>query len=147
VTYHLWASLDAIEQGTQNTTLGQTVMFPLLLADGNEGNPYLPDYLSVGSPVGLFIDASTDIKDGFNGDDCIWEGSFLFGQPNATTGEYDSQVTVAGTCQGTANFIIGGTGDFKCATGYEYFTDKAPDDDHIAFTVYYCSGCDSREWM
>ena len=136
VRWNMYALTSEIDAGAQNTTVGGNHMFPVYFGEGNEINDSFMG--TPGGKAGMFLDATTLIGAG-NGD-CIFEGSFLFGEANAE-GVYENQLAVAGTCLGTANTIIGGTGDFACATGYEYFTGDT-DAEMLNFTTYYCSGCD-----
>jgi len=129
VQYDLVAKVDEIQAGERNTTVGTTWHFPVYLAEDPE------------NAIGLFSDATTEYV-GTTPKECIFTGSFVFGvEPNAD-GYWEDQITVTGTCQGKENTITGGSGAFQCAKGYEYFT-EASTDTVLAFTAFYCSGCDS----
>jgi hypothetical protein len=71
-------------------------------------------YKDNGDLLGYYSDSSTKFADG----DCVGVGTFSFGK----TSPYPSQVSVQFTCTGHQNSIIGGNGDFGCASGVEVFT-------------------------
>lgn len=114
----------------------------VIASEGADGNThsfpiYFAEQMGLGA-VGYFQDAATPTSD--EDESCVFNAAFNFLPPNEN-GQYDNQVAISGLCEGNSNVITGGTGDFACASGYEYFT--GDDGEWLDFTVYYCSGC---EW-
>lgn len=126
VSYDILASKEDIESSELNNTVGATFSFPIYFRNNTE------------TPIGSFVDATTDLGDDL--DRCVFNGAFNFGELN-DQGFYNNQLTLTGTCTGESNIITGGSGDFACASGYEYFTDDGPPG-YLAFTAFYCSGCE-----
>ena len=51
--------------------------------------------------------------------ECFVTSVYSFGHPDPVTGFYSSTIDLSHTCTSKFNTIIGGTGDYGCATGYE----------------------------
>jgi hypothetical protein len=56
----------------------------------------------------------------FLNNDCLYASAYSFGYSNET-GTYASQIVGQGTCSGETVAIVGGTGAYACAKGFEAF--------------------------
>ena len=99
---------------------GTTYWFPVY-------DPYLL------KPVGVYTESSTVT----HFDECVTNGAFLMEyQPDDLS--YDSMINVASTCTSTFSSVTGGTEKFRCATGFQEFTDYTDDSKVIKTVLYLC---------
>jgi len=84
-------------------------------------------------PVGTFQESTIDTHDG----ECISTGSFSFEYTDSTQ-SYDSSIIVASSCTGTFSSVIGGSGKFNCATGYQEFSEHTEQNKFIRTNLYLC---------
>jgi hypothetical protein len=70
--------------------------------------------------AGYYQDASTfGSPDNFK--ECVFYAVYSFDMDDTLT--YHSQILTMGSCAGSSNAVIGGTGRFGCVTGYDSFRD------------------------
>jgi len=67
-----------------------------------------------GEQLGVYSDFATETPGGT--DECLVTGAFSFGVGVET---YQSQIELQFTCTSEYNAIVGGTGEYGCASGYE----------------------------
>jgi hypothetical protein len=75
-----------------------------------------------GSELGIYSDFATALSASGSSNstttDCVATGAFSFVDSNQTV---VSTINLAFTCQSSENAIVGGTGAYGCANGYEQF--------------------------
>jgi hypothetical protein len=119
-------SLDS-EIIIEENAVGVTVFYPIY--------EYYSD-----EPIGT---ATTTFTDVFTGPgtqfDCVISTSYNLGFNEDLEFPFEDQIMAAGTCQGS-NAIIGGTGQYACASGYYTVVDIEEDNLFVTdFTI--CNTC------
>jgi hypothetical protein len=115
-----------IDAGISATAVGQVLTYPLY--------DFYTDEL-----VGTYTDQTTTILLGGEFSDCFFTGSYNLDFDESLEFPFQSQIMVGGTCFGTNNWISGGTGQFACATGEEFFVDGG--EDFFASELTICNTC------
>lgn len=94
--------------------------------------------------VGTFSSAATiagagagSVQEGVR--ECIISGALSF-DLDEYSGLYGSTINFAYTCNSEYNAVVGGTGAYGCASGYQDFTEISEDGTVTEFDVYIC-GC------
>jgi len=78
----------------------------------------LPFYDEHGNQLGTYSDFAT--VTGKDSEECVGRGAYSF-DFDEHIGFYLSTINMAYTCSSDYNTITGGSGDYGCASGYEYF--------------------------
>ena len=113
-TFTLKYFLQDIEDGREEIAGGDSLTYPL----------YDPVTSQI---VGNYSDVATYF--GPDGSHCVFNAVYSFNSAEAAeTLLVRDQVMTQGTCAGAFNSIIGGTGDYACATGYDTFAAVAESD-------------------
>ena len=99
-----WFYLEEVRNGRRNITVGDSLVYPIYRIGSNES-------------VGSYKDTAIYTGDG----DCQFTASYNLDASNDT---YASQIMLQGTCNGESNAVVGGTGNFSGASGYDVFPDN-----------------------
>ncbi|GKY94786.1 hypothetical protein MPSEU_000443700 [Mayamaea pseudoterrestris] len=75
---------------------------------------------SSGDKLGTYSDFAITPADTTDRSECVATGAFSFMDANSQ--DVVSTINLAFTCQSSENAIIGGTGEYGCANGYEQFS-------------------------
>lgn len=70
-------------------------------------------------------------------DDCVVSAAFSFDW-NSNTGFYDSQINTASTCLSEYTTIVGGSGTYGCANGYQVDDFMGENDEMIGVELHLC---------
>jgi hypothetical protein len=101
---------DEVNAGRSQSAIGDTLEYPLYDVDTEEY-------------AGYYQDASIFAPKDFS--NCVFYAVYNFDMDDKLF--YKSQVVTMGSCSGSNNSIVGGTGRYGCATGYDSFRETDSD--------------------
>jgi hypothetical protein len=110
-----------------DNAIGETLFFPVY------------DY-NTDESIGTFTSTLTEIFAEGEVVDCVISRSYNLGFDESLEFPFEDQITIAASCDGTANAITGGTGEYACASGYGVPLDTE-DDDSFAAVLTICNTC------
>jgi hypothetical protein len=106
--------------------VGETIFFPVY-------DFYTDEVL------GTFTSSETNIFSGNEFLDCVISSAYNLGFDESLEFPFEDQIMMAATCDGAANAITGGTGQYACAAGSEMFVDGG--EDIFAGVLTICNTC------
>jgi len=87
-----------------------------------------------GEQLGYYSDFATETG---GSDECLVQGVFSFDEDmSSDTVSFASTINLSFTCSSESNAVVGGTGSYGCASGYEQFAFE--DDSLLGTDLYIC---------